>query len=88
MPKQKTHKGAAKRFKVTGTGKVIKDGAGILTLNGVSTGFTGITEVAQGELQVGDINSLNAVLGGDVIVEFAGRGLKKISLKFTQLKNL
>lgn len=24
MPKQKTHKGAAKRFKVTGTGKVIR----------------------------------------------------------------
>ncbi len=24
MPKQKTHKGAAKRFKVTGSGKVIR----------------------------------------------------------------
>lgn len=24
MPKQKTHKGSAKRFKVTGTGKVIR----------------------------------------------------------------
>ena len=24
MPKQKTHKGAAKRFKVTGTGKVVR----------------------------------------------------------------
>jgi large subunit ribosomal protein L35 len=24
VPKQKTHKGAAKRFKVTGTGKVIR----------------------------------------------------------------
>ena len=24
MPKQKTHKGAAKRFKVTGTGKVMR----------------------------------------------------------------
>ena len=27
MPKQKTHKGAAKRFKVTGTGKVIRNQA-------------------------------------------------------------
>ena len=24
MPKQKTHKGAAKRFKVTGTGKIMR----------------------------------------------------------------
>jgi large subunit ribosomal protein L35 len=29
MPKQKTHKGAAKRFKVTGSGKVMKQGAGM-----------------------------------------------------------
>ena len=28
MPKQKTHKGAAKRFKVTGTGKVRRHHAG------------------------------------------------------------
>jgi len=27
VPKQKTHKGAAKRFKVTGTGKVIRNQA-------------------------------------------------------------
>ena len=29
MPKQKTHSGAKKRFKITGTGKVIKQGAGM-----------------------------------------------------------
>ena len=29
MPKQKTHKGAAKRFKLTGSGKVMKQGAGM-----------------------------------------------------------
>ena len=29
MPKQKTHKGAKKRFKLTGTGKVMKQGAGM-----------------------------------------------------------
>jgi large subunit ribosomal protein L35 len=27
VPKQKTHKGAAKRFKITGTGKVIRNQA-------------------------------------------------------------
>ncbi len=29
MPKQKTHSGAKKRFKITGTGKVLKQGAGM-----------------------------------------------------------
>ena len=29
MPKQKTHSGAKKRFKLTGTGKVMKQGAGM-----------------------------------------------------------
>ena len=28
MPKQKTHSGAKKRFKLTGSGKVMKQGAG------------------------------------------------------------
>ena len=28
MPKQKTHSGAKKRFKITGSGKVMKQGAG------------------------------------------------------------
>lgn len=29
MPKQKTHSGAKKRFKLTGTGKIKKQGAGM-----------------------------------------------------------
>jgi len=29
MPKQKTHSGAKKRFTVTGSGKVMKQGAGM-----------------------------------------------------------
>jgi large subunit ribosomal protein L35 len=29
MPKQKSHSGAKKRFKITGTGKVMKQGAGM-----------------------------------------------------------
>ena len=29
MPKQKSHSGAKKRFKITGSGKVVKQGAGM-----------------------------------------------------------
>ena len=29
MPKQKTHRGAAKRFRVTGSGKIVREQAGI-----------------------------------------------------------
>ena len=29
MPKMKTHSGAKKRFKITGSGKVVKQGAGM-----------------------------------------------------------
>ncbi|AVG24162.1 large subunit ribosomal protein L35 [Pontimonas salivibrio] len=29
MPKQKTHSGAKKRFRVTGSGKIMKQGAGM-----------------------------------------------------------
>ena len=29
MPKQKTHSGTKKRFKVTGSGKIMKQGAGM-----------------------------------------------------------
>lgn len=29
MPKQKTHSGAKKRFKITGSGKVVKQGSGM-----------------------------------------------------------
>lgn len=29
MPKQKTHSGAKKRFRVTGSGKVVKQGSGM-----------------------------------------------------------
>jgi large subunit ribosomal protein L35 len=29
MPKQKTHSGAKKRFRITGSGKIMKQGAGL-----------------------------------------------------------
>ena len=38
MPKQKTHKGAAKRFKVTATGKLKRSQAGKKHLNSHKTG--------------------------------------------------
>jgi large subunit ribosomal protein L35 len=41
MPKQKSHSGAKKRFKVTGTGKVMKQGAGMRhNLEGKSSKLT------------------------------------------------
>jgi large subunit ribosomal protein L35 len=41
MPKQKTHSGAKKRFKITGSGKVMKQGAGMRhNLEGKSSTLT------------------------------------------------
>ena len=41
MPKQKTHSGAKKRFRLTGTGKVVKQGAGMRhNLEGKSSKLT------------------------------------------------
>ena len=41
MPKQKTHSGAKKRFKITGSGKVMKQGAGMRhNLEKKSSGLT------------------------------------------------
>jgi large subunit ribosomal protein L35 len=41
MPKQKTHSGAKKRFKITGSGKVMKQGAGMRhNLEGKSSKLT------------------------------------------------
>jgi large subunit ribosomal protein L35 len=41
MPKQKSHSGAKKRFKITGSGKVMKQGAGMRhNLEGKSSKLT------------------------------------------------
>ena len=41
MPKMKTHSGAKKRFKITGSGKVMKQGAGMRhNLEGKSSKLT------------------------------------------------
>ena len=55
MPKMKTHRGAAKRFKITGTGKVIRRKAGMNHLlekksSKVTRRMTGTTEVAKNDV--------------------------------------
>ena len=54
MPKQKTHSGAKKRFKVTGTGKVLHERAGKRHLlehksSKLTRRLTGTTELAPGD---------------------------------------
>lgn len=55
-----------------GNGALIKQGTGTLTLNGVSSGFSGSTTVAGGTLAVGDAANASAVLGGSVLVNALG----------------
>ncbi|PMS12829.1 autotransporter domain-containing protein [Trinickia caryophylli] len=57
---------------LTGSGAFAKQGSGTLTLNGISSGFTGATTVAAGTLEVGDASNATAVLGGNVTVASAG----------------
>jgi len=56
MPKNKTHKGTSKRFKVTGTGKVLREKAGkrhILEKKSskLTRRLTGTTEVAPSDVR-------------------------------------
>ncbi|PJM71490.1 autotransporter outer membrane beta-barrel domain-containing protein, partial [Achromobacter ruhlandii] len=55
-----------------GSGALVKQGTGMLVLNGSNAGFTGSTTVALGRLQVGDAGHGGAVLGGDVAVGAQG----------------
>jgi large subunit ribosomal protein L35 len=55
MPKQKTHSGAKKRFKVTGTGKLLREHAGKRHLlerkpSKLTRRLTGTTEVAKADV--------------------------------------
>ena len=45
---------------LTGTGKIVKQSAGNLNLNNISTGFTGVFTVAGGTLQLSGIGQINA----------------------------
>ena len=55
MPKQKTHSGAKKRFKVTGTGKVLHERAGKRHLlerksSALTRRLSGTTEVSKADV--------------------------------------
>ncbi|WP_179405154.1 autotransporter-associated beta strand repeat-containing protein [Burkholderia guangdongensis] len=57
----------------TGTGTLtLGPNSGALILNGNSSSFAGTTEVAGGLLEVGDIDTPSAVLGGNVVVDAGG----------------
>ncbi|MFC6144392.1 autotransporter outer membrane beta-barrel domain-containing protein, partial [Paraburkholderia silvatlantica] len=56
----------------SGSGTLVKQGSGTLILDGSSSSFTGTTEVNAGLLEVGDINTPSALLGGNVSVDAAG----------------
>ena len=63
MPKQKTHSGAKKRFKITGSGKVVKQGAGMrhhleVKSSRVTRRLTGTVE-----LSAADRKRVNKLLG-------------------------
>jgi len=57
---------------LSGSGGLVKQGNGLFTLNGNSAAFTGLTTVAGGSLEVGDIDKPSAVLGGNVTVGDSG----------------
>jgi fibronectin-binding autotransporter adhesin len=56
----------------TGSGMLTMQGTRSLIFDGNSASFTGATDVASGLLEVGDIDTPTAVLGGDVAVDAAG----------------
>ncbi|WP_147432362.1 beta strand repeat-containing protein [Pararobbsia silviterrae] len=57
---------------LSGTGTLLKQGTGTTILDGNNASFAGTTEVSAGLLEVGDINTPGAVLGGNVTVDAAG----------------
>ncbi|HEX7348789.1 MAG TPA: autotransporter-associated beta strand repeat-containing protein [Rhodanobacteraceae bacterium] len=57
---------------LSGAGTLSQEGAGTLTLDGDSSGFTGTTTVAGGMLQVGDATHASASLGGVIAVVSGG----------------
>ncbi|MGS0897618.1 autotransporter outer membrane beta-barrel domain-containing protein, partial [Burkholderia stagnalis] len=57
---------------ITGTGSLIKQGDGLLILDGDSASFAGSTRVSSGALQIGTADAPTAVLGGNVSVDPTG----------------
>lgn len=57
---------------LSGPGAFVKQGTGTLTLDGVSSAFSGTTTVAAGTLEVGDAANPSALLGGNAQVAANG----------------
>lgn len=57
---------------LVGSGVFVKQGTGMLVLNGVSPTFIGTTTIGAGTLEVGDASHDSASLGGDVNVGVQG----------------
>ncbi|WP_180970489.1 autotransporter domain-containing protein [Burkholderia sp. WAC0059] len=55
-----------------GAGEIVKQGSGALVVDGDSASFAGTTEVAGGQLEIGDADTPTAALGGSVTVDTAG----------------
>ena len=63
MPKLKTHKGAARRFKITGTGKVMHRKAGKMHLNEHKPSSQTRRLTGDAELAPGDAARVRKMLG-------------------------
>ena len=63
MPKMKTHSGAKKRFKITGTGKVMHHKAGMMHRNEVKPSSQTRRLTGNAELSKGDSMTAKKLLG-------------------------
>ncbi len=63
MPKMKTHSGAKKRFKITGTGKVMHHKAGMMHRNEVKPSSQTRRLTGNAELSKGDSKTAKKLLG-------------------------
>jgi large subunit ribosomal protein L35 len=63
MPKMKTHRGAAKRFKLTGTGKMMRKKAGVRHLLEHKTGQRRRRQQRDGVVAEADASRVRRMLG-------------------------
>jgi large subunit ribosomal protein L35 len=64
MPKMKTHRGAAKRFKRTGTGKLVRKQAGVSHLLEHKSGQRRRRQQRETGIADGDMRRVRKMLGG------------------------
>jgi large subunit ribosomal protein L35 len=63
MPKMKTHRGAAKRFKVTGSGKILRKQAGVRHLLEHKSGTRRRRQQQEGVVHEADRKRVKRLLG-------------------------